>query len=163
MNHKVFLILALAALASFALSSCSKEDPITPEYQALLDQGGQYVAQAPTDWVVKDEIDIFPKSMLVVIDQSGLPTPIAKGDMISAWVDGVCRAVSTPLFGDDDYTRFQFKISLPTNLITKGDNYVEIRYYSASHQLIFTSNPVLFIEDTQLGTYRAGYNPKWKK
>lgn len=167
MKAKALFILTLLAFATLAVSSCSKEDtpvaPIDPELEALLAQGGQPLAEAPADWVAQTEADVFPKSMLVLIDQDGLPAPIAEGDMLSAWVNGTCRAVSTPLFGTEGYNRFQFKVSLPTKLVTQGNNYVELRYYNAKHQLLFTAQPVLFAEDTQLGEYMKGYKPEWKK
>lgn len=162
MIHKYLSILALAVLAIFAATSCSKEESANPELDELQAKGGVLVSETP-DWLTLPDDNLFPKSMFVFIDQTGLPTTITESDMLSAWVAGTCRAVVAPHFGSEGYNRFQLKISLPTSMITQSGNYVELCYYSAKHHLVFTSKPILFTEDTHLGEYQQGYHPEWKK
>lgn len=152
------LFVLLAALAVFA--GCSHDDKT--EIINII-EGGQQVTGLPDDWKAVHEDNIYPKSMMVIIDQTGIPTEIGTNDRLAAFVGGVCRAVAEPFTGTEGYTRYQFKISLPASMVVAGGNNVELRYYSDKNHLIFTSQPIPFVEDSHLGEYMKGYKPVWKK
>lgn len=159
-NIQSFFVL-LAALAVFA--GCSHDDS-KENVNINVVEGGVHVSGIPSDWKpATDEESIYPKSMMVIVDQTGIPTEIGSGDRLAAFVDGVCRNVAAPFTGSEGYTRYQFKISLPNSQIIEGGNSVELRYYSDAYKLLFTSQPIPFAEDTQLGEYMKGCKPVWKK
>lgn len=154
-------------LAAWWMMSCSNDsaEPTNGEEKEKKEtiEGGVPVQGAPTDWVVPEETDIYPKSMIVLVDQSGLPTEIADGDLLAGFVDGVCRVVVSPIRGSEGYDRFQLTISVPASTVTDDTPSMQLKYYSDKHKLLFTATPVSYVFESILGEYKNGYKPVWMK
>lgn len=168
---KIFLFALV--LCAMTLTGCSDDDPInddpTPkpvkpeEYNNLRDSVG--TATRPTDWqgVDMSQLDITAKDRIVVTSKE-VPVDVdMDNDLMGAFVNGECRAVTNAVMEENEQVHFTLivmpKVDENTSLIN-----IELRYFSAKNKRIYIAEPFAFSTGTiQHGTLTGGgYQAKWK-
>ena len=146
--------LALALILALLMTACSKDDEKT-----------QLSIDARPAWTEVTQ-GVVPQGMYIIMDADGLPTvdgvriSVHTDDLLAAFVEGECRGVSKPYAEIDGKTHFYLKVR--STEADTGSVSVELRYYSALRQHIFTSQTFSFVANDNLGTLDEGYQPIWK-
>ena len=129
------ILCALLLLAA----GCKKDEPIDPQKQLYGD-----VAR-PT-WMVPEDYD-YTSSMTAVISMDSLVT--SSEDVLAAFIGDECRGIATY-----DSGLFYLYIAGPGESVT-------LRYWSAHYKNLFATEPIPFVNDTQLGSTAEPYKPNW--
>ena len=129
----------LSALAVFSSGCKPKEEPVDPQKQLYGD-----VAR-PT-WTVPEDYD-YTSSMTAVISMDSLVT--SSEDLLAAFIGDECRGIATY-----DSGLFYLYIAGPGESVT-------LRYWSAHYKNLFATEPIPFVNDTQLGSTAEPYKPNW--
>lgn len=149
------IILAMIMLAgTFALAACDNEEEGGGDVTEVTQ-----VAERPTNWVVQQNLNPTT-AQPVIVTSEGLPAEISKDDLLAAFIDGKCHAVSAPVtevFG----TYFALVVMAVDN--SEGSQQVELRYYSAADRHIYYADPFTHSPGERLGSLaEGGYAPHWR-
>ena len=136
----------LCALLLLA-AGCKTEEPVDPQQNLNGD-----VAR-PT-WTVPEDYD-YTSSMTAVIKVASLNGQIVNdqmvndSDVLAAFIGDECRGIATY-----DSGLFYLYIAGPGESVT-------LRYWSAHYKNLFATQPIPFVNDTQLGSTAEPYKPNW--
>lgn len=166
---KIFLFALV--IGALALTGCGgddsnndKPDPVRPDdYDNLRDSVG--VATRPTDWqaVEISQLDITAPDRIVVTSKE-IPVEVnTSNDLMGAFVDGECRAVTSPVMEENGQVHFTLVV-MPRIEETAADISIELRYFSTKNKRIYIAEPFAFSAGTmQHGSLTGGgYPAKWK-
>ena len=150
------IILAMIMLAGpFALAACDNEE----EGGGDVTEVPEEITERPTDWVVQQNLNPTT-AQPVIVTSEGLPAEISKDDLLAAFIDGKCHAVSAPV--TDDFGTY-FTLVVMTADDAEGAQQVELRYYSAADHRIYYSDPFTQSPGERLGSLtEGGYAPHWR-
>lgn len=156
-------ILILCSMVFVALTNigCSSDSDTELGYTVIEGANGTKTA-CPTDWEIPAGKSLYPQAMFFMIDTDGVPGTMEAGDMLAAFIDGTCHGACVATTGTDNYTRCMLKVVLFMEEVERENLKVELRYYSLSQGLLFTTQPIAFSEDDIKGGYRDSYCPRWK-
>lgn len=165
---KIFMLLAIGA--TLLVAGCHHDDddnPVVPptpkpDYENLRDSVG--TATRPTDWISTSEA-LLDKTEIdrVVVTSDEIPVPVdIQNDVMAAFVNGECRAVSTPVVTNG-------KAVFDMNVMHKmegetADIAVELRYFSQHNKRIYIAAPFAFASGYEIhgSITHGGYKPEWK-
>lgn len=168
---KIFIYALL--LGALTLAGCGGDDIVVegsgttqekPEgYDNLRDSVG--TSTRPTDWqaVPLSQLDITSPDRIVLTSLE-LPVDIdLANDLMGAFVDGECRAVTSAVVEHSDLIHFTLIVmpKIDENLTSIN---IELRYFSAKNKRIYIAEPFAFSPGSmQHGTLTGGgYKAKWK-
>lgn len=146
---------------TFALAACDNEEEGGGEVTEVPEE----ITERPTDWVVQQNLNPTT-AQPVIVTSEGLPAEISKDDLLAAFIDGKCHAVSAPLpslGGAGEVFGTYFTLVVMTADDAEGAQQVELRYYSAADHRIYYSDPFTQSPGERLGSLtEGGYAPHWR-
>ncbi len=165
MTKKLIIPFLLCAVICSIFCACSKDDD---DHGGGGNGGNDLEEQAcPSDWEpVKEGVDLqstMIADVAVNLSSLGLNYQVDEQDMMAAFVNGTCRAVSSP-FVDEDVASVMFALTIQKLETDESGALVTLKFYSAKLRHIFTiSSPFAYVAEGSYGTVQNPQKPEWKK
>lgn len=165
MNRKLIINLILCFALTSVFCACSKDDDDNNGKGSDIELEEQ---MRPTDWVaVSQGIDLqstMIADVAVELTSLGLAYECNEQDLMTAFIDGTCRAVAAPLMDEEGKPMNLFALTVKKLEADTPNAPVTLKFYSAKLRHVFTiSAPFPYVAEGMQGSVQNPYKPTWTK